>query len=137
MPILVPVDGSDPARAALELACEDHPSEELLVLHVVDPVRALATGGVGGFDRGMEAAQDDGERLLERAASLAADRGVDVETEIGFGAPARVILEYARLPGTERVVIGSHGRSGAARVLLGSVAETVVRRSPVPVTVAR
>jgi nucleotide-binding universal stress UspA family protein len=137
MTVLVPVDGSDPARAALELALDDHPDAELLLLHVVDPGRALLQYGAGDLDAATDAAQATADRLLAAAAELAASRGVAVETEVGFGDPARTILEYAALDGVERVYLGSHGRSGVTRVLLGSVAETVTRRSPVPVTVVR
>lgn len=137
MQVLVPVDDSTPARAALELATEEYRDAELLVLHVVDPVRALVTHRSGRFDAAMASAQAEADRLLAALAAQADERGVTVETEVAFGVPARVIVEYAGLAETDRVVIGSHGRSGPARVLLGSVAETVVRRSPVPVTVVR
>jgi len=136
MVVLVPIDDSDPARAALELALAGAP-DELLVLHVVDPPRALATHGHRGLDDAMDAAQDAAERILEEATALAESRRVTVETEVAFGDPARTILEYAALDEVDRVVVGSRGRTGVQRVLLGSVAETVVRRSPVPVTVAR
>jgi len=53
------------------------------------------------------------------------------------GRPARAIEECAEEAAVDHVVIGSHGRDGIARILLGSVAETVVRRSPVPVTAVR
>lgn len=135
--ILVPVDDSPQARRALELAFDDHPTEELLVVHVVDPVRAMATYGAGDLDAAMDEAQVAAAALLEEAEALADARGVAVETEIAFGDPARTIGEYAALDEVERVVIGSHGRSGVTRVLLGSVAETVARRAPVPVTVVR
>lgn len=137
MAVLVPVDDSDPSRAALERAVRDHPDGELLLLHVVDPRRAVLVGGLGDLDAAMDGAQADAESLLADAASLAAERGVEVETEVAYGRPARVIVEYAELGEVEHVVLGSHGRDGPARVLLGSVAETVVRRSPVPVTVVR
>ncbi|AUX08604.1 universal stress protein UspA [Halalkaliarchaeum desulfuricum] len=137
MAILVPIDDSDPSREALELAYAEHPDAEFLVLHVLDPQRSVIAGGLGNIDAAMEAVQADAEELLEDAKRLGDERGVDVETELAFGRPARVIVEYADLEGIDQVVIGSHGRTGAARVLLGSVAEKVVRRSPVPVTVVR
>ena len=137
MVILVPIDDSDPSREALELAYADHPDAGFLVLHVLDPQRSVLAGGLGNIDAAIEGNQEDAEALLADAQRLGEERGVDVETELAFGRPARVIVEYAGLEEVEQVVIGSHGRTGAARVLLGSVAETVVRRSPVPVTVAR
>ena len=58
-------------------------------------------------------------------------------TETVVGRPARTIVDYAEQEDVDAVVIGSHGGEAVGRVLLGSVAETVVRRSPVPVTVVR
>jgi len=60
-----------------------------------------------------------------------------VERELLAGRPATEIVECAAERDTDQIVMGSHGRDGAARLLLGSVSETVVRRSPVPVTVVR
>jgi nucleotide-binding universal stress UspA family protein len=137
MAVLVPFDDSAPARAALELALKDSPDDEVLVLHVVDPVRALVSHGASDLDEAMDAAQAEANRLLDEAAAIAESRGVAADTEVAFGDPAPTIVEYAELTAVERVVIGSHSRSGVARALLGSVAERVVRRSPVPVTVAR
>ena len=137
MVILVPIDDSDPSREALKLAYADHPDAAFLVLHVLDPQRSVLVGGLGNIDAAMESVQGDAEALLEDAQRLGDERGVDVETELAYGRPARVIVEYADLEEIKQVVIGSHGRTGAARVLLGSVAENVVRRSPVPVTVVR
>jgi len=60
-----------------------------------------------------------------------------VETATEVGQPSRTIVAYAQEHDLDHVVIGSYGRKGLSRVLLGSVAELVVRRSPVPVTVVR
>lgn len=137
MTILVPIDDSDPSQAALELAFSDHPDATFLVLHVLDPQRSVLAGGLGNIDAAMESVQTEAETLLAKAQRLGEQRGVEVETELAFGQPEREIVQYAELEDVEQIVIGSHGRTGAARVLLGSVAETVVRRSPVPVTVVR
>ena len=60
-----------------------------------------------------------------------------VETAIETGDPADMILDYVHEHDVDHVVIGCHGRSGVARWLLGSVAEAVVRRAPVPVTAVK
>jgi nucleotide-binding universal stress UspA family protein len=60
-----------------------------------------------------------------------------VTTELIYGRPVHVIPRYVETHGVDEVVIGSRGRDGTARLLLGSVAETVVRRVPIPVTVVR
>jgi nucleotide-binding universal stress UspA family protein len=79
-------------------------------------------------------AEASAESMLEAAAG---DLEAAVETATVLGRPARAIVEYAEEEVVDAIVIGSHGRDGVARLLPGSVAETVVRRSPVPVTVVR
>ena len=137
MKVLVPVDGSDPADAALEYAIEQFGDEEITALYVIDPVDGATTWGPGSGDDWLAAAEERAEGLLEDAAARAGEAGVDIETDSTVGRPARTIVEYADEAGFDHVVVGSHGREGISRVLLGSVAETVVRRSSVPVTVAR
>jgi len=137
MRVLVPVDGSDPADAALEYTLEQFGDEEITALYVVDPVDGATTWGPGSGDDWLAAAEERAEGLLEEAAARAAGAGVDIETDSTVGRPARTIVEYADEEGFDHIVVGSHGREGISRVLLGSVAETVVRRSSVPVTVAR
>ena len=85
----------------------------------------------------LELEAENAESLLESARSVAEERDATVSTETVRGTPARRIVEFAEEEGVDQIVIGSHGRSGVSRVLLGSVAEQVVRRSPVPVTVVR
>lgn len=138
--ILVPIDESDRSSAALEYALEEHPEASVTVLHVIDPREFRTYGGVEGWvdmEHIADQQQDHARRLVENARERAADRGITVTTEVLTGKPARSIVEYVGENDIDHVVIGSHGRSGVSRVLLGSVAETVVRRSPVPVTVIR
>lgn len=140
MAILIAIDDSDPARAALEQAFNESPDMEFVVLHVINPFTAIFTGDLDDYsdlDAVMDTAQERADVLLEEAETLAKEYNVEIETEVAFGKPDRLILEYAELDDIEKVVIGSHGRSGISRVLLGSVAEAVVRRSPVPVTIVR
>lgn len=140
MHVLVAFDESEPAWDALDHAVSTFPDEEITVLHVVDPGDAVYGGVEGGYyDQAMfESSVEAGEALLERAAERAADADVpDVEIALETGRAARTILEYADEHDVDHVVIGSHGRSGVSRVLLGSVAESVARRAEVPVTIIR
>lgn len=82
-------------------------------------------------------AEAKAEEVFEDARETAEEHDKEVETVLEFGEPADVILEYVEDEGVDRVVMGSHCRTGAERFLLGSVAEKVVRRSPVPVTIVR
>ncbi|AEH36177.1 universal stress protein [Halopiger xanaduensis] len=140
--VLVPVDDSDPSDAALEFALEDQHDARITALHVIDPADLRDSPTLE-----MESAEDYGdfrlqqqefsEQILDDAEERAREYGTSIETDQVVGAVADAVVEYADEHGVDRIVIGSHGRTGASRVLLGSVAETVARRAPVPVTIVR
>jgi nucleotide-binding universal stress UspA family protein len=73
---------------------------------------------------------------LDEARAIT-DEGVAFGSRTGLGRPAEQIVEGVGSGGIDHVGVGSHGRRGLSRILLGSVAETVVRRSPVSVTIIR
>ncbi|WP_312908027.1 universal stress protein [Natronosalvus caseinilyticus] len=135
--ILVPVDDSEMAEHALEHALEVYPDAEVTVLHVVgepSPMWGEAAGLALADD--LEAAADaSAEPVLERAETIAADHEREITTTVQLGHPARAIVNQAE--DYDVVVLGSHGGSLVDRVIVGNVAETVFRRSPVPVTVVR
>jgi nucleotide-binding universal stress UspA family protein len=137
MRVLVPVDGSDPSDEALEHGLEQFGDDELVALHVMDPVDGATAWGPGSAEDWISTAEEHAESVLETASDLAAEAGVEVTTDTAIGRPAHAIVEYADEHDIDHIVVGSHGRDGISRVLLGSVAETVVRRASVPVTVAR
>ncbi|MEF8936623.1 universal stress protein [Halobacteriaceae archaeon SHR40] len=138
--ILLPVDQSDQAIAACDLAIELFEDGTIVLLHVIDPAEASFSAETAipnipdsWYEREKERA-DEQFAELESQASAA---GVDTERLVEVGKPAQTIVEMATETDIDHVVMGSHGRQGVSRLLLGSVAENVVRRSPVPVTVAR
>ncbi|MFU8868047.1 universal stress protein [Natronococcus sp.] len=137
--ILVPYDGSEPAGYALEFAFETFPDADVTALHVIQIPEGYwgAFEGPGISPPVTEKAREYADELLEPARELAADRGRELETEVLAGKPDDRIVEYAEDEGCDVIVVGSHGREGISRVLLGSVAENVVRRSPMPVVVVR
>ncbi|WP_265109963.1 universal stress protein [Halosolutus halophilus] len=138
MHVLVPVDDSDPARAALEHAITTFPDAEITVLHVINPSISAYDGDVPyNFQRAVEAEEEEAERLFDAAREFGEEHDASIATETIVGAPARGIVEFADDADVDGIVLGSHGRSGISRVLLGSVAEQVVRRASVPVTVVR
>lgn len=137
MHVLVPVDGSEPSDTALDHAFEQFSTDSITALYVMDPVDGATAWGPGSADDWMSAAEERAEMVLGEAKDNAADAGIDIVTESVVGRPARTIVDYAEEHDADHIVIGSHGRDGISRVLLGSVAETVVRRSPIPVTVIR
>lgn len=138
--VLVPVDGSEQAHRACEFVVDEYPEAEMVLLHVIDPSEAGYSPGASlpSFsEEWYEQAQADAQALFDEveADTEGTDVGVTRETEVGR--PVRSIVEYAEESDVDQIVMGSHGRSGVTRILLGSVAEKVVRRSPVPVTVVR
>jgi nucleotide-binding universal stress UspA family protein len=134
--ILVPFDKSVEARKALEFALEQFPDADVTALYVIDPVVGLYD--VDDADDDFIAAEKrDAEESLSEATAIAAEYDHAVDTEISTGKPAAEIVEYAIESESDQIVIGSHGRSGLSRILLGSVAESVARRAPVPVTIVR
>ncbi|MXR41048.1 universal stress protein [Halobaculum sp. WSA2] len=142
--VLVPLDRSDHSTKALDHALDVHGEATLVLLNVVDPNRWVSAGDGDGMDpyysKELEkSAKEASDELLESAAERVRDRGVDVETVRLIGGPAQSVLEYLEEDGDDidQVVMGSHGRRGLSRMLMGSVAEKVTRRSPVPVTVVR
>jgi nucleotide-binding universal stress UspA family protein len=135
--VLVPVDDSEGSEEALDHADSAFPDAEIVLLHVVDPIDSgydAESVMLGHSEDWYASREETAEELFERARERT---GREFETAIKVGRPAREIVEYAEREDVRHVVMGSHGRSGVARILLGSVAETVVRRSPVPVTVVR
>ncbi|WP_293028827.1 universal stress protein [Natronococcus sp.] len=137
--ILVPVDRSDHSDRALEYAVGSFPDADFTVLHVINP-SSYWYGNTDGYiysDETEAWLRRQGEAVLEDAQRTAAEYDREIRTELKLGSPARTITEYATAHGIDHIVLGSHGRDGVSRILLGSVAETVARRAPVPVTIVR
>jgi nucleotide-binding universal stress UspA family protein len=138
MTVLVAYDGSEPAWEAVEYALEEHSDDEVVLLRVVE----LAGGATdAGFELLRERLSDRREEVSETTAEQLDDlldaTEVDVTLETIVGEPAEEIVSYAEEHDIDHVVVGSYGRGGISRVLLGSVAERVARRSAVPVTIVR
>ncbi|NHN59234.1 MULTISPECIES: universal stress protein [Halorussus] len=138
--ILVPYDGSPLSQRALERAITKHPGDQITALYVIDPMLAVYEAEA----EGLPAASTWYERMTERADQIRADAeerageyDCELTTATENGRPARTILEYAEEHGIDHVIMGSHGREGVSRLVLGSVAERVTRRAPMPVTIVR
>ncbi|MFC6722747.1 universal stress protein [Halobacteriaceae archaeon SHR40] len=135
MTVLVPYDGSEQAQYALAAAGERFPDEKLILLYVLEPYANHTEAG-GHSSEGADQAQQRAEQLLAEGVDSLPD-GVTAETAISYGRPVHELIRFVEENAVEQIVMGSHGRDGTERLLLGSVAETVVRRSSVPVTVVR
>ncbi len=138
--VLVPIDGSDCSKQALEYALETFPDATVTTLHVVDPIEsvyAVEASGLPVAEEWYDDAREWASGIHEDARERADEHGVETDAATAVGKPARTILEYADENDVDQIVMGSHGRTGVERVVLGSVAETVVRRAKIPVTVVR
>ncbi|MEZ3117468.1 universal stress protein [Halobaculum sp. MBLA0147] len=135
--VLVAVDGSEMGERALRHALAAHPDATVTVLTVVGEPSAMfgQATAIALADDVEESTEKYARPVFERAREVAAERGAEIQTAVDVGHPARVILD--RAGAFDALVIGSHGGSLADRLIVGNTAETVVRRSPVPVTVVR
>ncbi|MDZ7702634.1 MAG: universal stress protein [Halobacteriales archaeon] len=134
--ILVPTDGSDGAEAAFEhaLGLAVSTGAELHVVHAVDPTLVPVEVSADGVFEALRAA---GEGLVSELRERGEAEGVAVETAVLTGPAYQAITEYAEEHDVDLLVMGTHGRTGLNRWLLGSVTERVVRTAPVPVLTVR
>jgi nucleotide-binding universal stress UspA family protein len=130
--ILVPTDGSRGAKIALEHGVEIALQWDatLHALYVVD-TRLARSGPL------LETLRDEGRGAVRDVEVAGTQADLTVVTEVIEGNPHEEILDYVSEHGIDMVVMGTHGRTGLDRVVMGSVAERVVRRSPVPVLTVR
>ncbi len=142
--ILLGTDGSAASEnaAALAVGLARTHGARLTALYVVDPYPYLGIGETNpmGFQAYMAAAQQHAAQAHAKVAQLCEQAQPPVPMEARMAedvAAARGIVEMATQGGADLVVVGSHGRAGVARLMLGSVAAKVVAQSPVPVLVAR
>jgi nucleotide-binding universal stress UspA family protein len=142
--ILVPTDGSETAEVAVEHAVEmaKRYDATLHTLYVVDIDAVNLSLGTeqldrlkaGGLDE-MEDVKEKAEGATGRVATRAGEEGVEAVEEVRAGTPHDAIVKYAESNGVDVIVMGSHGRGGVKRALLGSVAERVLRTTHIPVFV--
>jgi nucleotide-binding universal stress UspA family protein len=137
--ILIATDGSESSRIALEeaLLLAAGLRAEAHVIHVYEPLRPMAMQGMAELPRLL---REEGEHALEHAAERARAMGVQATTATvdASGRPtADAIVAEAIASGADLIAIGTHGRRGVQRMLLGSVAESVARHATVPVLLIR
>jgi len=146
--ILVPIDGSPPSRRGLEEAimlAKDqrarigllHVVDESIVTRTFDGTTYMPAGYVDEF---MKSLTSGGKKLLARAEAKVRARRVKVDSALSETVGRRVadvIVAQAKKWRADVIVLGTHGRGGLSRVVLGSDAELVVRESPVPVLLVR
>lgn len=136
--ILVATDFGDSAAHALDSAVElaGKLGAQVYLLHViVVPTMGLPEIGIAISSTAMESTVLAAQAQLDRLAARYPDAGII--TELATGDPRDAIASLARATGVDLIVVGSHGRRGIRRALLGSVAEDVVRIAPCPVLTIR
>lgn len=135
--ILVPTDGSPAAEAALDHAI-DIASKYDARVHALYVVDATAFASVeAGTELIIEALEEEGREAVDRIHDAAESADVPVRTRVQSGTAYRSILDYIEDNDIDLVVMGTHGRRGVERFLLGSVTERVVRSADVPVMTVR
>jgi nucleotide-binding universal stress UspA family protein len=136
--VLVPVDNAPQSDSALEHALDIYPDAIIVLVHVLDPSSWISSDEYGDifYDDSVEdAKKSTADKLLSEMQETAEASGVTTETERLMGRPAHTIVDYAAENDVDAIVMGSHGRTGIDRIVLGSVAEAVTRRASVPVTI--
>jgi nucleotide-binding universal stress UspA family protein len=136
-PVLLATDlepaSAHAAERALDLA--ERLQAPLLIVSVIDPVRLRLPGG--GFTRRIDQVRATREAAAQQLVDDGRRRGVAVRFLVWHGDPGESIIAAADAEGAEMIVVGSHGRAGVNRLLMGSVSEYVVRHALCPVLVVR
>jgi nucleotide-binding universal stress UspA family protein len=143
MKILLAVDNSKYSEAATDAIIRQlKPQDtEVRVLHVKEQPAHLTAGGMAGYDPALdsELKQEavDAEALVANTAALLRSKGYAVTASAECGDPKHKIIDVAEEWGAELIVLGSHGRSGLTRFLIGSVSEAVARYAHCSVIIVR
>jgi nucleotide-binding universal stress UspA family protein len=142
--ILVPIDGSSTSERGLDEACAvaTRLGSAVRLIHVVDDVSLVMSGGAVAANIGelLTSLASAGEQILSAGSDRARQHGLHVDAVLRHctaGRIADVIVHEATQWPADLIVIGTHGRRGAGRLLLGSDAEEVLRTAPVPVLLVR
>jgi nucleotide-binding universal stress UspA family protein len=141
--ILVPTDGSDTATSGLREAIKlaKNQNAQIRIVHVVDELVMVSPSAYAVvLDNVIDDLRAAGESVLASAQTIARDAGVTVDTRLieAFGGRAgEHILKAAQEWTADIIVCGTHGRRGLRRIVLGSDAEYLVRRTTVPLLLVR
>jgi len=143
MRILLAIDDSKFSEAAAQavVAQARRPDAEVRVLHVIEPPTILVAREMGTYASAMEAEwqkhRKQAEELVANTAKILREAGLKASTAVEQGDPKSRILDTASEWPADLIVLGSHGRKGLDRFLLGSVSEAVVRHAPCSVEIVR
>ena len=136
--ILVPTDFSASSKAALDYAAviAEAFQSEIALIHVIDSLAYSVTDTLIVVDH-QAALKATAEALIDNLYKECIERGLSATKAVVDGTPYREIIKKAEAEQVDLIVMGTHGRTGFERLLLGSVAEKVVRMSSAPVLTVR
>ena len=137
--ILVPTDGSPEGEQAIAHAVDLAEANGAMVsgLYVINTASYNGLPMETSWEGVTTLLNTDAKEAVETVEELCTERDVPVETEIAEGSPSTEIVRAAESQGCDLIVMGTHGRGGIDRLLLGSVAEKVVRAAHIPVMTVR
>jgi nucleotide-binding universal stress UspA family protein len=133
--ILVPTDGSEPAAAAIDhgLAVAERTDARVHAVNVFDVGSTSVSPNASPSTARIEKLKSEGRAATDRIATQARERGLDARTEVRNGFPSMDLLDYADEYDVDLITMGTTGRTGLSRYLLGSTTERVVRHAEMPV----
>jgi nucleotide-binding universal stress UspA family protein len=143
MRIILAVDGSKFSDAAIQtVIAQARPQDaEIRVLYVLEPPSLLVAREMGSYksalDAAWEAERKEAQALVQRIAELLRSKGLKATAAVEEGDPKSKIVDSAKEWRADLVVLGSHGRKGLDRFLMGSVSEAVVHHAPCSVEIVR
>lgn len=141
--ILVPTDGSATAKAGLQEAIRlaREQGSQIRLIHVIDELPVLSTELYGTLlDQFISQAREAGQAIVARSRARVEEAGVPVDTQVVEalgGRTGEYVVDAAKEWPADLIVCGTHGRRGLRRIVMGSDAEFIVRRSPVPILLVR
>jgi nucleotide-binding universal stress UspA family protein len=133
--VLVPTDGSEPAATAIDhgLAIAEMTGARVHAVNIFDVGDVAVSPNYTPPSEVREHLESEGEAATDRIATQARERGLDAITEVRDGFPASDILDYADEHDIDLITMGTTGRTGLTRYLLGSTTERIIRHAEIPV----
>jgi nucleotide-binding universal stress UspA family protein len=137
--ILAPLDGSKLSECILnhvKTIAKGCRVQQVILLRVVEPTIRISESSEEQYQAARESTLESAREYLGRVAEQLQQEGINTVVEVIEGAPSEKILEYLKIHSVDLIIMGTHGRTGVARLVMGSVAEKVARQSGVPVLLA-
>ncbi|WP_440948604.1 universal stress protein [Methanosarcina sp. T3] len=137
--IVIATDGSENSRRAISRGIEiaKLSGATIHVLYVVDTCSTISEKWTACKEMIREVMMNDGKKVMSKVKKIMEDAGVEVREVLLEGRPSDEIINFAENKDMDLIVMGTLGKTGFERFLMGSVAEEVVRYSKVPVLVVR